>query len=81
MPDEGWLELDDRLEQLVARSISGEVSFRLVLQSDGVDGVEALLEARRDDGSFVTTPAGQESLPRRVSAWEHQGSVPHPRQG
>jgi hypothetical protein len=50
----------DRLELLIARSASGDESFRLVLQSDGGGGVEALVEARLDDGSFVTTPGGSE---------------------
>ncbi|MCP4203257.1 MAG: hypothetical protein GY769_15140 [bacterium] len=51
----------DRLEALVARSATGEVSFRMVLQSDGAGGHEALLEARRDDGSVAATLSGQEA--------------------
>jgi hypothetical protein len=50
----------DRLEHLVAKGSGAGVSFRLVLQSDGASGIEALLEARRDDGTFAATPAGQE---------------------
>ena len=50
----------DRLELVVARSASEEPSFRLVLQPDGVGGAEALLEARRDDGTYASTSAGQE---------------------
>ncbi len=50
----------DRLEHLVGRSAAGEAAFRLVLQSDGSGGHEARLEARRDDGTFAATPAGQE---------------------
>ncbi|MFQ5526964.1 MAG: FG-GAP-like repeat-containing protein [Thermoanaerobaculia bacterium] len=51
----------DRLELLVGLSDTEEVTFRLVLQSDGGGGHEAFLEARRDDGSFATTPSGQEA--------------------
>jgi len=55
------LSAGDRLETLVAQSNAGDVTFRLVLQEDGVGGHEALLEARRDDGSFATTLPGQEA--------------------
>lgn len=51
----------DRLELLVARSAAGEVTFRLVLQSDGGGAHEAFLEARLDSGAFVSTPAGSEA--------------------
>ncbi len=50
----------DRLEHLVARANGQGFSFRLVLQADGLGGVEALLEARRDDGTIAVTPSGQE---------------------
>ena len=50
----------DRLEHLVAHSAAAGVTFRVVLLPDGAGGVEAALEARRDDGSFAATPAGQE---------------------
>jgi hypothetical protein len=50
----------DRLETFVARATTGGVTFRLVLQSDGGAGLEALIEARRDDGTFAATPSGQE---------------------
>jgi hypothetical protein len=51
----------DRLEHLVARAAGGGPTFLLVLQSDGSGGVEAHLEARLDDGTYVSTPAGQET--------------------
>ncbi len=65
----------DRLEHLVAHGGGGGPTFRLVLQSDGAGGIEALLEARRDDGSYAATPAGQEvAIPagwhRLRLAWE-----------
>jgi hypothetical protein len=54
----------DRLHLFVGRSAAGGVSFRIVLRSDGAGGVEVLLEARLDDGTYAATPAGQEvSLP------------------
>jgi hypothetical protein len=67
--DDLTLGASDRLEHLVARSTLGGVTFRLVLQADGASGVEALLEARRDDGTFVSTQAGQEiAIP---TGWHH----------
>ena len=59
----------DRLEQFVARSSGGGVTFRLVLQSNGASGIEAVLEARRDDGSFAVTPVGQEVA--FAAGWRH----------
>jgi hypothetical protein len=50
----------DSLEHFVARNGSGETTFALVLQSDGVGGLEALLETRLDSTATVATPAGQE---------------------
>jgi hypothetical protein len=63
------LSTGDRLEAMVARSATGAVTFRLVLQADGVGGNEALLEARQDDGSFVVTLPGQETA---ISAGWHR---------
>jgi hypothetical protein len=51
---------DDRIDLLVA--MSGTDTFRLVVRSDGADGHEVLLEARRDDGSYAVTPPGQEVI-------------------
>ena len=51
----------DRLEHFVASGNGAGPTFLLVLQSDGAGGVEALLEARRDDGTYAVTPAGQET--------------------
>jgi hypothetical protein len=59
----------DRLEHLVASAAGGGPTFRLVLESDGAGGVEALLEARRDDGTFAVTPAGQQ-IPI-AAGWHH----------
>ena len=58
--DDLALGATDRLEHFVASGSGGGVTFRLVLQPDGAGGVEALLEARRDDGTFAVTPAGQQ---------------------
>jgi hypothetical protein len=57
----------DVLEHFVARNGSGDTTFALVLQSDGLGGLEARLEARLDSTATVETLAGQEiSLP---SGW------------
>ena len=58
--DDLALAASDRLEHFVARATGAGPTFRLVLQADGAGGIEALLEARRDDGSLAVTPAGQE---------------------
>ena len=68
--DTGGLALlpGDRLEHFVAESASG-VTFRVVLQT-GAGGVEALLEARRDDGTFAVTPASTEApIPAGWHRW------------
>ncbi len=67
--DDLTLGATDRLEHFVASSTGAGVSFRLVLQSDGASGIEALLESRRDDGTFDVTPGGQEvAIP---AGWRH----------
>jgi hypothetical protein len=64
------LGASDTLELLVARATASEVvAFRLALQSDGAGGVEARLEARLDDGSFASTPPGEEVALPTGWAW------------
>ena len=67
--DDLTLGAADRLEHFVARSSTAGVTFRLVLLPDGAGGIEAVLEARRDDGTFATTPAGQEVAVS--TGWHH----------
>ena len=67
--DDLTLGAADRLEHFVASGEGAGPTFLLVLRSDGGGGIEALLEARRDDGTWAVTPAGGEvAVP---TGWRH----------